>query len=178
MLLIRKSLVALVLAVATIVITGCASTPGSVKGADNVSTEARVGSRDTVAVKVSKGATEMLEVDAARLAQLVQREIDAYKVKNASKSANEMKYRVEVDMLTYDKGNAFARFMLAGIGQVKLNAKVSVIEEATNKKVSEFVADKVFAWGGIYGGSQGITDVEPAFAEAIAQGATGVQKKD
>jgi hypothetical protein len=37
------------------------------------------------------------------------------------------------------------------------------------RKVAEFTADKTFAWGGIYGGSTSMEDVEHGFAEGIAE---------
>ena len=166
------------LVAASLFLSGCASTPGSITGGDNANKEARVGARDSAVVKVTKGATDLLEHDTARLQQIIGREIDAYKLKNVGKTTNEVKYRVEVEMLTYEKGSAFARAVLAGLGQMKLNAKVTVYDEATNTQVASYVADKVFAWGGIYGASTSIQDVEPAFAEAIAQGVTGVEKKN
>lgn len=174
----NAKLVALI-AIAGFMMVGCASTPGSISGGEGTAKESRVGVKDNVTVKVTKGATELMDYDLARIEQVITREINAYKVKNATKgTTNEGSFRVEVEMQTYDKGNAFARAMLAGLGSMKLKGKVVVIDEASGKQVAEYTADKVFAWGGIYGASTTIVDVEPAFAEAIARGVTGVEKKD
>jgi hypothetical protein len=172
-----KYFFALVTAVA--LLSGCASSPGSVKGTEGVSREARVTSTDVVQVKVERGATSMVDVDTARLAEVVKREVDAYGKKNPSNTTGQgRKLLVQVDMTTYEKGNAFARAMLAGLGQIKLAGNVRVVDSTSGQKLFEFVADKTFAWGGIYGASTRMEDVEPAFAEAIAQGLTGIEKKD
>ncbi len=73
----------------------------------------------------------------------------------------------------YDKGNAFARAMLAGLGQIHIDSTVTVSASGSGDTVSEFTVKKTFAWGGIYGGATRIEDVEPAFAESLAAGLTG-----
>jgi|SRR6516165_2772289 len=68
----------------------------------------------------------------------------------------------------YDKGNAFARFMLAGLGQIRIGANVFLIEPASNRTVSEFEVSKDFAFGGIYGSATRVEDVEDGFARSVA----------
>jgi len=75
---------------------------------------------------------------------------------------------VRVRFTRYEKGNAFARFMLAGLGQMHIDAMVTLINKDNNNILGKYKVTKTFAWGGIYGGSRGIEDIEPAFAEAVA----------
>jgi hypothetical protein len=68
----------------------------------------------------------------------------------------------------YDKGNAFTRFMLAGLGQIKIGANVLLIDPTSNRTVSEFEVSKDFAFDGLYGGTTRIEDVEDGFARSVA----------
>jgi hypothetical protein len=45
--------------------------------------------------------------------------------------------------------------------------------DVNNTRMQAFTVDKTFAWGGIYGASTHIEDVQPAFADAVADGLTG-----
>ena len=72
-----------------------------------------------------------------------------------------------VNFTRYDKGNAFARAMLAGLGQMHIDAMVNISNKCNGKLLAKYEVTKTFAWGGAYGGSKSIEDIEPAFAEAI-----------
>ena len=63
--------------------------------------------------------------------------------------------------------------MLAGLGQIHIDASVRLVKTENKEKVSEFLVSKTFAWGGLYGGITRIEDIEPAFAEGIAAALTG-----
>jgi Domain of unknown function (DUF4410) len=69
----------------------------------------------------------------------------------------------------YDAGNAVARLMLAGLGQIHIDAKVLLTDVTTGRTVATFEASKTFAWGGLYGGSTKIEDVEVGFARSVAE---------
>ena len=66
--------------------------------------------------------------------------------------------------------------MLAGIGRIHVDAKVTVYALPNRKKKAEFDIDKTFAWGGIYGAVTSIEDVEQGFADGVAEAVTNVQK--
>ena len=80
---------------------------------------------------------------------------------------------ITVQMTRYDKGNAFARAMLAGLGQIHIDASVAATNNATRATVMSFPVKKTFAWGGMVGAATQISDVEVGFAEKIAGGLTG-----
>lgn len=69
----------------------------------------------------------------------------------------------------YDPGNAFARSMLAGLGQIHIDADIVVEDPATGEVLAKYQTAKTFSWGGIYGGSVTIETVEPGFAKGIAE---------
>jgi hypothetical protein len=68
----------------------------------------------------------------------------------------------------YDEGSAFARFMLAGLGQMHIDADVALANGETKEPIAKYEVSKTFAWGGAYGGSTGIRDIEDGFAKAVA----------
>lgn len=76
--------------------------------------------------------------------------------------------RATVVVLTYEKGNAFARFMSAGLGQIRIESQVVLQDHGTGDALGRYEVTKTFAWGGIYGASTSIEDVEEGFAGAVA----------
>jgi hypothetical protein len=81
---------------------------------------------------------------------------------------NQDTLRAVINITRYDQGNAFARFMLAGLGQIHIDADVTLQEEAAQSLLGTYEVTKTFAWGGYYGMSTKITDVEEGFAESVA----------
>jgi len=76
--------------------------------------------------------------------------------------------RASVIVTNYDKGNTFARFMLAGLGQIHIDAEVALRDQDTGDELGRFQVNKTFAWGGIYGAVTRVEDVEDGFAGAVA----------
>lgn len=67
--------------------------------------------------------------------------------------------------------------MLAGLGQMHIDADVALIDPATDEQVAKYDVTKTFAWGGMYGGFTGIKDIEDGFAKAVAS-AIAERKKE
>jgi hypothetical protein len=63
--------------------------------------------------------------------------------------------------------------MLAGLGQIHIDATVKVYAKANDQKIADFVVAKTFAWGGIYGASTSMEDIERTFADGVAAALTG-----
>ena len=80
-------------------------------------------------------------------------------------SSNVMK----IEFTQYDSGSAFARFMLMGLGQIKIDADVTIVDSTNNQVLGEYDVSKDFAFGGIYGGVTRIEDVEKGFAKSVAE---------
>jgi hypothetical protein len=76
--------------------------------------------------------------------------------------------RAVINFTRYDEGNAFARFMLAGLGQIHIDADVTLKEDPGQSVLGKYEVTKTFAWGGLYGMGTKITDVEEGFAESVA----------
>jgi hypothetical protein len=82
-----------------------------------------------------------------------------------------------VTIKTYDKGNAFARAMLAGLGQMMhIDADVVLKDPRSGATFGTYDVDKTFAWGGVYGASTRIEDIEDGFAQSVAAAISGREK--
>ena len=81
-----------------------------------------------------------------------------------------------VNIKAYEKGNAFARAMLAGLGQMHIDAEIGLSDTQTNERLAAYEVNKRFAWGGLYGGVTRIEDIEDGFAQAVVDAI--LDKKD
>lgn len=156
-----------------LLLVGCATTSPRATFTKELPKEQRVDANDTTTVKVeASGGVAIAEHEKQRLAQQIQSQIDALKIDNAvsaDKLADKREYEIDVRVTRYDKGNAFGRFMLIGLGQIHIDATVSMFALPGRDNIAEFQIDKTFAWGGIYGGVTSIEDVEEGFAEGVAE---------
>lgn len=94
-------------------------------------------------------------------------------------SANQdpSKLQVIVNVVRYDKGSAFGRFMLAGVGAMHIDADIILNDSDTKQFLAKYECKKTFAWGGLYGGSTKIEDIEEGFAKAVATAIVEGHKK-
>jgi hypothetical protein len=83
-------------------------------------------------------------------------------------AANPLTLSVAIELRRYDKGNAFARYMFAGLGAMHIDGDVEIRNAANTNIIARYSVEKTFAWGGIYG-SQPITAIEPGFAQGVLE---------
>jgi hypothetical protein len=76
--------------------------------------------------------------------------------------------KMKIHFTRFDRGNAFARAMLAGLGQIKINATVSLWDN-NQKQVAQYDVSKDFAFGGVVGATTTVEDVEEGFAKSVAE---------
>jgi len=76
--------------------------------------------------------------------------------------------KMQVHFTRFDRGNAFARFMLIGLGQIRIDADV-LLQDATGATVAKYKVSKDFALGGVAGGMTTVEDVEEGFAKSVAE---------
>jgi hypothetical protein len=112
----------------------------------------------------------VVDYEKQRLAQSIKQIIDAKKMNNAV-SGPKHNYELEVLLTQYEKGNRFARFMLVGLGQIHIDAHVSVLALPERTKVGGFDFERTFARGGIISGFTTFEPVEEEFAEGVAEAA-------
>jgi hypothetical protein len=78
-------------------------------------------------------------------------------------------YKVEVTITKYDKGNAFARFMLIGLGQMYLYGTVEIKQGEPPVVIRAGEFKKNYCVGGMMGGMASMQkDVLPKVGQAIA----------
>jgi hypothetical protein len=157
-------------------LAGCASTPPAAKFSHRQAESVfRASDTSDVSVDVASGVA-MESFEKSRVAERIKTQIAAKEALNPSAAAASQ-YQVDVIITRYEKGNAFARAMLAGLGQIHMDGKVNVYAMPERRAVEDFVVEKTFAWGGIYGSSTTIEDIEQSFAEGIANALTGQGEK-
>jgi hypothetical protein len=122
---------------AAVVVVGLAGCAGSV--APPIVTmalpkEARANLHlDTVSTEAAAGVALTAE-DTNRISQLVLADIKATAPNMLDPSASQAK-SVRVVITRYDEGNAAARFMLAGLGQIRLEGTVVISDRTSGQRV-------------------------------------------
>ena len=161
------------MALAVVLSAGCAGTPPKPQFSRAIVSESRISSPDTVQVNVAAAdRVAILPTEKERLGEKIKHSIDAKKISNR-RTGDGREYELDLQLSRYEKGSAFARAMLAGLGQIHIDGKVSVYQIPGHTLVGEFDVAKTFAWGGIYGASTSIEDIESSFADGIAAAVTG-----
>ena len=79
------------------------------------------------------------------------------------------KYELAVAITRYSGGNFFARTLLPGTGQIRLEGTVTMYQMPRRVPVGEFVIDKHFMIGGVYGATVNMNTIATAFAQAVAK---------
>lgn len=164
----RTSIVAYLLCTTLVGCAGSASTPtlsGPTLSTFNAST-VPIG---PISAEAEPG-VPMASDDLQRVTQLVQSDLSAAypeRVVPAAAAATPGEVKVDMTFTTYDRGNAFARVMLAGLGQIHIAANVRLIDATSGNVAASYDVKKTFAWGGVYGGSTTIEDVEKGFAASV-----------
>lgn len=161
----------MLLSVATLFAAGCASTPPAASFKKEIADAARLCETDTATVRLAS-APEVVINDASkmRFESTLRNQIEAKK-KGVQCSLPEVKrsYILDATITRYDEGSKFGRMMLAGVGAMHIDGEfVLKLAEKIEESVAEFTVNKTFAWGGLYGASTGMDDIEPAFAESVA----------
>lgn len=101
--------------------------------------------------------------------------INARKATNPSTTKARV-YEIDLHLTHYDKGNAFSRGILPGLGQMRVDGVVSMFQMPRHMLIGKFTLKKAFAWGGIYGSATSIEDIEATFADGVAAAVTEQQK--
>ena len=165
----------MVLSLLAMLVAGCASTAGSAKPHTAVAKPESLARYTKMALATSAqgDASKMTPADRERIVALVAGQVKKLAPNRfadfAAATTDPETLHVAIAFTRYDEGSAFARFMLAGLGQIHINAEVTLEDRALQAVIGKFDVTKTFAWGGIYGGATGIKDVEEGFAEAVAR---------
>lgn len=171
----RAASLATILIVA--ITAGCASSMPKPEYSRPIVADAHISSPDLAQVTVTAAdEVKILPMEEERLTQKIRAKIDARKSANV-RTGQPNTYEVELHLTRYEKGSAFARAMLVGLGQIHIDGKVSLFQMPAHILVGEFDLKKTFAWGGIYGAATSMEDIENTFADGVAAAVTG-QKEE
>jgi hypothetical protein len=168
---------ALAASVVILGLAGCASTVPKPEFSHQIIAEARVAQTDHAEVAID--ATESVKIlpeEQRRLAEKIKASIDTRKANNL-RSGAARSYEVYLHVTRYDRGNGFARFMMAGIGQIHIEGKIDIYQLPAHTLVGEFDLKKTFAWGGFYGAFTSMEDIENTFADGVAAAVTSQQEE-
>jgi hypothetical protein len=76
--------------------------------------------------------------------------------------------KMVIHFTEFDRGSAFARAMLAGLGQIEITADV-MLKDGSGTTVADYKVSKDFALGGVAGATTTVEDVEDGFAKSVAE---------
>jgi len=154
------------------ILSGCAGSPAGVDIVQPLNSEVNLTQYKFLELIATSDEDILItNSDKERIVGLVQSKIneknpDRFKFVNGEKLVSPS-IKATINIRTYEKGNAFARAMLVGLGQIHIEGDLILEDISTNMILGKFDITKTFAWGGIYGGVTRIEDVEDGFAEAI-----------
>lgn len=150
---------------------GCAGTASmpSLVGAPSASFDLNRVTIGDVTAEASSGAT-MAPTDLTRIALAVKGELRRTAPGRIAIPGRNYPDLVDLKLIftDYDPGNAMARYMLAGLGQIHIQADMQLIGRDDKQVRATYDVSKRFAWGGIYGASTRIEDVEIGFVKSVA----------
>jgi len=139
---------------------------------------APVAGHDVAAAPIGRVSAEaapgvvMISDELRRIAERVEVEMaKSYpsRIANRNGQAPNGTLNVKLVFTEYDKGNAFARAMLAGLGQIRIKANVMLHDATTGADVAKYEVSKIFSFGGIYGAATRVEDVEEGFARSVVE---------
>jgi len=151
---------------------GCAGTKGSVTPLHVVSDDNRLQTfrnlelRETADAGVTISPADLDRIRDLIIARIHQEAPGRFAAINSASDAPST-LRATLRFTQYDAGDAAARLMLAGLGSIQIKATLQMTDAANDALLREYEITKTFAWGGIYGASTTIQDVEEGFADAV-----------
>jgi hypothetical protein len=172
----RKAVGMFALCGVMVVLIACAKKPPEATVTQALIPELTIASQDTITVKIEVASgVKMAEDEQIRLAKEIDDAIKSRMGLNV-RQGDTREYEIDVTIQRYAKGSSVARLMLAGLGQIHIDGDVKLLQSPDRKQVKEFAVKKTFAWGGVYGGTTTIEDIEKRFAEEVAIKLTGQKK--
>ncbi len=128
--------------------------------------------RDLKVTSITTGKATNVAVtpaDLDRITALIRAEMEARNASHILPEGSPEGAVVGVTLTSYNEGNAFARAMLAGLGQIHIDGDVVVTDRKSGAVMASYKVSKHFAFGGIVGAVTSIQDVEKGFARSVAE---------
>ena len=160
---VNKSSAVLVAALG-IALAGCAGSVSAPEAVQALSADQKGALRVSTISADAAGGVEMGDNDFDAVCQKVR----GYIQKDSPAVLADSGYRMKIHFTRFDRGSAFARAMLIGLGQIRIEATVD-LEDSSGARAAEYKVAKDFALGGIAGATTTVDDVEDGFAKSVAE---------
>jgi hypothetical protein len=154
-----------------IALSGCAGSVAPPVSVQALSEQQKMMLRVADVSAETKPGVVMTPMDLDRISQRVKAELAALTpsvIVAANVPANASAARMKLVFTRYDRGSAAARAFLIGLGQIRIDADVMLIDAGGNT-VGQYQVAKQFALGGIAGAATSPEDVEAGFAKSVAE---------
>jgi hypothetical protein len=152
----------------TAVLAGCAGSVSAPEPIQALSQEQRGALKVSDISADAAGGVEMSDGDFGLICQKVRTYVDVDRPGVMTDAANPQALKMHIHFTRFDRGSAFARAMLIGLGQIRIEATVS-LDDTGGREVASYKIAKDFALGGIAGATTSVEDVEEGFAKSVAQ---------
>ena len=119
---------------AAAILSNCAGTTPKAKFSTPLADSSRIAREDKVSTKVTSTDSNMLALDQQRMSEKITTKVRSAATSRPGAARN---YDLVVSISRYEKGNAFARAMLAGLGQIHIDGVGTVYQNPGRKKVGE-----------------------------------------
>lgn len=165
-------LLVLLYAFASFMLSACAHSAGSYDPISPIKNGITLAQYANLSITANNdNSVSMTGYDRERLLNKIIRKLQvAHTFKTINAVSSEANTLIATLQITeYDQGNAFLRFMLAGLGQIHIDGNLTLTDRDKTEQIGKYELSKTFAWGGIYGMSTRIEDVEEGFAEAVVE---------
>jgi hypothetical protein len=165
-----KSSQAAFVAILALSLAGCAGSVSAPTPIQSLSAEQKASLHLADVSADAANGVEMGDTDFDTVCQKVKAYVQAETpaVMAAAPTGGAGSYKMQIHFTKFDRGSAFARAMLIGLGQIKIEATVNLVD-TTGATVASYNVSKDFALGGIVGATTSVADVEDGFAKSVAE---------
>jgi len=163
-----KRIQAVILAVMTVSLAGCAGSVSAPTSVMSLSMEQKASLHISNLSADAETGVEVGDNEFVAIVQKVRSYIQAQTPGVIVEPSDQKAYKMNIHFTRFDRGSALARGLLIGLGQIRIEATVFVID-STGKQVGQYKVSKDFSLGGIAGASTTVEDVEEGFAKSVAE---------
>jgi hypothetical protein len=149
-------------------LAGCASSVSAPTPVQSLSAEQKASLHLSDFSADAANGVEMGDTDFDNVCQKVRAYVQQEAPTVLAGPAGAATYKMKIHFTRFDRGNAFARFMLIGLGQIRIEGTVDLVD-AGGASVAEYKVSKDFAIGGVVGATTSVDDVEDGFAKSVAE---------
>lgn len=163
-----KTVKALTAVAITALLAACASSVSAPTPVQSLSAEQKAALHISDVSADAASGVEMGDTDFDTVCQKVRAYVQQEAPTVLAGPAGGPAYKMKIHFTRFDRGNAFARFMLIGLGQIRIEATVDLVD-SSGATAAEYKVAKDFALGGVAGATTSVSDVEDGFAKSVAE---------